>query len=167
MSQKPNFPKTAVRRSKPRKRVNFLTVSANCNFVSSHSRTRRPPTLKSIGIEGVSPDLTGICPRRAGWWCGGQCVRPGCRLGVVAHGCEGCRLVGDCVAVVVRPDAVRFVVAHGVKLLRSWRVCPSPRLEAVGACWSVCKPCTLYIYNRQKQIILMQKQKNLCFYLVI
>lgn len=30
------------------------------------------------------------------------------------------RLVGDGVAVVVRPDAVRCVVAHGVRLLRSW-----------------------------------------------
>lgn len=33
------------------------------------------------------------------------------------------RLVGDGVAVVVRPDAVRGVVAHGVKLLRSGRGC--------------------------------------------
>ena len=30
------------------------------------------------------------------------------------------RLVGECAAVVVRPDAVRCVVAHGVRLLRSW-----------------------------------------------
>ena len=55
------------------------------------------------------------------------------------------RLVGDGVAVVVRPDAVRCVVAHVLRLLRSCKVCQSPRLEAVGACWSVCDPYTLYI----------------------
>ena len=40
-------------------------------------------------------------------------------LGVVAHGVTVARLVGDGVAVGVHPDAVRCVVAHGVKLLRS------------------------------------------------
>ena len=38
-------------------------------------------------------------------------------------GVKVARLVGDGVAVVVRPDVVRFVVAHGVKLLRSGRGC--------------------------------------------
>ena len=33
------------------------------------------------------------------------------------------RLVGEGVAVVVLPDAVRVVVAHGVQLLRSGRGC--------------------------------------------
>ena len=36
-------------------------------------------------------------------------------------GVKVARLVGDGVAVGVRPDAVRGVVAHGVKLLRSGR----------------------------------------------
>lgn len=40
-------------------------------------------------------------------------------LGVVAHGERVARVVGDGVADVVRPDAVRGVVAHGVQLLRS------------------------------------------------
>ena len=41
--------------------------------------------------------------------------------GVVAPGVKVARLVGDGVAVVARPDVVRFVVAHGVTLLRSGR----------------------------------------------
>ena len=44
-------------------------------------------------------------------------------LGVVAHGVKVARIVADGVAVGVRPDAVRCVVAHGVRLLRSWRWC--------------------------------------------
>ena len=36
-------------------------------------------------------------------------------LGVVAHGVKVARVVGDGVAFVVRPDAVRRVVAHGVE----------------------------------------------------
>ena len=89
-------------------------------------------------------------------------------LGVVAHGVKVVRLVGDGVAVVARPDAVRFVVVHGMKLLRSCRGCAHlPRLKR-----SACAVCVralhlIYIYNRRKQIILMQKQKILCFYLVI
>ena len=35
-------------------------------------------------------------------------------------GAKVARLVGEGAAVVVRPDAVRRVVAHGVRLLRSW-----------------------------------------------
>ena len=35
---------------------------------------------------------------------------------MVAHGVKVVRVVGDGVAVVVRPDVVRGVVAHGVKL---------------------------------------------------
>ena len=44
---------------------------------------------------------------------------------------------------VVRPDVVRCVVAHGVRLLRS---CPrSPRFEAVEACWFVYLAPYVYI----------------------
>ena len=79
------------------------------------------------------------------------------------------RLVGEGVAVVVLPDAVRVVVANGVQLLRSGRGCTHlpglKRSARVGLCASL-TPYT-YIYNRQKQIILMQKQKIICFYLVI
>ena len=52
-------------------------------------------------------------------------------LGVVAHGVKVAGVVGDGVAVVVRPDAVRVVVAHGVQLLRSGRGCG-------GHVWRVC-----------------------------
>ena len=75
-----------------------------------------------------------------------EVVRPGCRSGCGCSWREAARVVGDGVAVVVRRDAVVFVAAHGVKLLRSYRVCPSPRLEEVGACWSVCEPYTLHTY---------------------
>ena len=44
-------------------------------------------------------------------------------LGVAAHGVKVARIVCDGVAVGVRPDAVRCVVAHGVRLLRSGRGC--------------------------------------------
>ena len=44
-------------------------------------------------------------------------------LGVVAHVVKVARVVGDGVAVGVRPDVVLGVVSHGVELLRSWRVC--------------------------------------------
>ena len=46
-------------------------------------------------------------------------------LGVVAHGVKVARLVGEGVAVVARPDAVRGVVAHGCEAAqigaRVWR----------------------------------------------
>ena len=42
-------------------------------------------------------------------------------------GVKVARLVGDSVAVVVRPDAVRGVVAHGLQLLRSGRGCGGRR----------------------------------------
>ena len=42
-------------------------------------------------------------------------------------GVKVARLVGDGVAVVVRPDAVRGVVAHGVRLLGSGRGCGGRR----------------------------------------
>lgn len=45
MSQKPNFPKTSIRRSKPRKQVNFLTVRANCVFEQTTSKKKQPPPL--------------------------------------------------------------------------------------------------------------------------
>ena len=113
MFQKLNFQKTAIRRSKPRKRVNFLTVSANCNFVSSHSRARRPPTLKSIGIEGDSPDLTGICEALCRAW-----VRPGVGLWLLM----GVRLLrlGRGVAVCV------------ACLLMAWWCCSAPDVLAKG-----------------------------------
>ena len=62
-----------------------------------------------------------------------------CALGVVlcgvAHGVKVVRVVGDGVAVVVRPNVVRGVVAHGCKAAQIGAgVCPSPRLEAVRAC---------------------------------
>ena len=44
-------------------------------------------------------------------------LRSGCALGVVL-GVKVVRVVGDGVAVVVRPDAVRVVAAHGVKVVR-------------------------------------------------
>ena len=84
-------------------------------------------------------------------------------LGVVAHGVKVSGVVVDGVADVVRPDAVLGVVAHGVKLLRSCGAFPSPRLEEVGSSWSVCEPCTLYIYNRRKQIILIKNKKLFVF----
>ena len=42
--------------------------------------------------------------------------------GVVAHGVKVARVVGEGVAVGVRPDSVLVVVAHGVRLLRSGRL---------------------------------------------
>ena len=77
-----------------------------------------------------------VCAHWVLFWC------------VVAHGVTVARVVGDGAAVVVRPDAVLVVVAHGVRLLRSCGAFPSPQLEEVGACCSVCEPYTLYIYNR-------------------
>ena len=43
MSQKSNFPKTAIRRSKPGKRVKFLTVRANCDFEQTSNEKGQPP----------------------------------------------------------------------------------------------------------------------------
>ena len=51
-------------------------------------------------------------------------MRLGCRSGVcLLMGVKVAGVVGDGVAVGVRPDVVRGVVAHGVRLLRSWRGC--------------------------------------------
>ena len=68
-------------------------------------------------------------------------------LGVVAHGVKVARLVGDGVAVIVRPDAVRGVVAHGREAAQiGARVCPSPP----GLKWSarvcLCMSFAPYIY---------------------
>ena len=56
-------------------------------------------------------------------------------------GVKVARLVGDGVAVGVRPDAVRFVVAHCVRLLRSGRGCAHlpglKRSARVGLCASL------------------------------
>ena len=71
------------------------------------SDATRPTALQSIGIEEVSPDLTGICPRRAGDGVAVGVCALGVVLGVVAHGVKVVRVVGDGVAVVVRPDVVR------------------------------------------------------------
>ena len=88
---------------------------------------------------------------------------------MAAHSVKAARIVGDGVAVGVRPDAVLVVVAHGVRLLRSWRVCAHlsglKRSVRVGLCASLTP--YIYIYNRRKQIILMKKQKIICFCLVI
>ena len=43
MSQKLNFIKTDIRRSKPKKRVKFLTVRANCDFEQTSSEKKQPP----------------------------------------------------------------------------------------------------------------------------
>ena len=59
-------------------------------------------------------------------------------------------VVGDGVAVSVRPDAVRFVVAHVVRLLRSGRGCahlPGLKRSARVGLRASLKPYT-YIYNR-------------------
>ena len=63
-------------------------------------------------------------------------------------GVKVARLVGDGVAVVVCPDVVRDVVAHGVKLLRSGRGCvhlPGLKLARVLRSITSLAP---YIYNR-------------------
>ena len=80
-------------------------------------------------------------------------LRSGCAhwvsfWGVVAHGVKVVRVVGDGVAVVVCPDVVRDVVAHGVKLLRSGRGCvhlPGLKLARVLRSITSLAP---YIYNR-------------------
>ena len=43
MPQKLNFPKMAIRMSKPGKQVNFLTVRANCDFEQTSSEKKQPP----------------------------------------------------------------------------------------------------------------------------
>lgn len=48
MSQKLNFPKTAIRRSKPGKQVNFLTVRANCDFEQTTSKKKQPPPCNPL-----------------------------------------------------------------------------------------------------------------------
>ena len=67
-------------------------------------------------------------------------------LGVVAHGVKVVRVVGDGVAVVVRPDAVRVWLLMGVRLLRSGRGCAHlpglKRSARVGLCTSLAP----YIY---------------------
>ena len=75
-------------------------------------------------------------------------------LGVVAHGVKVVRVVGDCVADVVRTDAVRFVVAHGVQLLRSGRWCahlPGLKWSARVCLCTILAPYT-YIYNRKNKL---------------
>ena len=168
MSQKPNFLKTAIRRSNPGKQVNFLTVRANCDFERSYqardARLRWNPLVsRRLGL------AYHICGGPLGWWCGGRCVRPGCRSGCGCSWREGCparwrwcggRCVPWCRSVCGcswRESCLdRDGCAHLPRLKRSARV---------GLCASL-TPYT-HIYNRQKQIILMQKQKILCFYLVI
>ena len=81
-----------------------------------------------------------------------------CALMPFGCGCswrEAARIVGDGVAVVVRPDAVRVVAAHGVKLLRSGRGCAHlPGLKRSGRV--VCfESYTLLIYIIRKQTILI------------
>ena len=75
-------------------------------------------------------------------------MRPGCRSGCGCSWREAARLVCDSVAVVVRPDVVRVVVAHGVKLLRSGLGCvhlPGLKLARVLRSITSLVP---YIYNR-------------------
>lgn len=83
---------------------------------------RRPTALLPIGIEAVRFDLSYM--RKPG---GVMVWRSVCALmpfGVwLLMGVKVARLVGDGVAVGVRPDDVRFVVAHCVRLLRSGRGC--------------------------------------------
>ena len=97
-----------------------------------------------------------------------EVVRPGCRSWCGCSWREAARVVGDGVAVVVRPDAVVFVVAHGVKLLRSGRGCA--HLPSLKRSRCVCLLRVLHlinIYITRKQTILIQKQNFLCFYLVV
>ena len=98
MSQKQNFQKTAIRRLKPRKRVNFLTVRANCDFEQTTFKKQLPPSCYPL----VSR-----------------------RLGLAYHICGS--PAGDGVAVsVCALGVVMGVVAHGVKVARVgarvWRV---------------------------------------------
>ena len=89
----------------------------------------RPPALIPIGIEAVRFGLSYM--RKPG---GVMVWRSVCALGVVLGGCswrEDARVVGDGVAVVSRPDAVRVWLLMVWKLLRSGRGCG-------GQVWRVC-----------------------------
>ena len=55
MSQKPNFPKTAIRRSKPRKQGIFLTVRANCDFEQTSSEKKQPPRCNPLVSKMLAP----------------------------------------------------------------------------------------------------------------
>lgn len=79
MSQKPNFLKTAIRRSKPRKQVNFLTVRANCDFEQTSSEKGQPPLCDHIKSRMIVKSYH-LCPRSSGGvkvpgWHRGRTVR--------------------------------------------------------------------------------------------
>ena len=84
-------------------------------------------------------------------------------FGVVAH---GVRLPGS-LAMVWRSLCALMPFGCGC----SWRsaaqivarVCPSPRLEVVGACWSVCEAYTLDIYIIGETNYFNTKTKNSLF----
>ena len=55
MFQKLNFPITAIRRSKPRKQVIFLTVRANCDFEQTTFKGERPPSCYPLVLRRLAP----------------------------------------------------------------------------------------------------------------
>ena len=130
------------------------------------SGAARPTALSSWTVSISSRDLTGYMPTPGGvmvWW-------SLCALGVVLWcGCswrEGCRgrwrwCTGQC----VRPDAVLVVVAHGVRLLRSWRWCAHlpglKRSVRVGLCASLAPHTHIYIIGKTKYF--NAKTKNSLF----
>ena len=147
---KPNFPKTAIRRSKPWKRVNFLTVSANCEFKQTSNEKGQPPPCNLL----VSMRLGlayHICESPAGWWCVGRCAHWVSFLVCLLIGVKVAGVVGDGVAVGVRPDAVLVLLpmacscsdrdgcAHLSGLKRSARV---------GLCASLTSYTYIYIIGK-------------------
>ena len=55
MSQKPNFQKTAIHRTTPRKQVKFLTVRANCDFEQTTSKKKQPPPCNLLVSRMLAP----------------------------------------------------------------------------------------------------------------
>ena len=121
MYQKSNLPKTDIRRSKPWKQVNFLTVRANCDFEQTLSEKKQPPRCYPLVSRRLGLAYQYAEARR----CNGVAVGV-CALGVVL-GCgrswrEGCpgrwRWRGGRCAPWCRSGAWLLM---GAKLLRSGR----------------------------------------------
>ena len=91
MSQKPKFPKTAIRRSMPRKRVNFLTVRANCDFEQTMFKKQRPPRCYPLVSRRLGLAYQYAEARRGNGVAVGVCAL-GVVLGVVAHVCEAAQI---------------------------------------------------------------------------
>ena len=145
MSQKPKFPKTAIRRSKPGKQVNFLTVRANCDFEQTTSEKKHPPRCYPL----VSRRLGLAYQYAEARWGDGVAVgvRPGCRSGWLLMGVKVAGGVGGGVAVGVRPDVVR------VWLLMEWSCSDLGEGVPISPTWSgrrvfvCCESYTLLIYT--------------------